>query len=168
MVWGFLDSMHTIILGVTKHMWELFTKILTRSAKRIIDERLLRIQPPRDLRKLPLAMANHSILKAKDWKSWLLYYSIPVCLDLLSMENLEHYALFVKSMHILLQTSISNSELDQCEVNLLKFVAEFESLYGENSIAIMYILLSTPFNQLESQNLFGPHRLFHTKAIFLF
>lgn len=70
MVWGFpLDGMHTIILGVTKHVWELFTKILSHSAKRTIDKRLLRIQPPRDLRTLPLTMANYSILKAKDWKS---------------------------------------------------------------------------------------------------
>jgi len=135
MVWGFpLDGMHTIILGVTKHMWELFTKIINHNAKRNIDERLLRIQPFRDLHKLPLAMTNHSILKAKDWKSWLLYYSIPVCLDLLPTENLEHYVLFVKSVYILLQTSITHSELDQCEIDLLKFVAEFENLYGTISM----------------------------------
>lgn len=45
-----------------------------------------------------------------------------------------HYALFVKSVYILLQTSITHSELDQCEIDLLKFVAEFESLYGAISM----------------------------------
>ncbi|XP_024889701.1 uncharacterized protein LOC112466052 [Temnothorax curvispinosus] len=135
MVWGFpLDCMHTVILGVTKHVWDLFTKILSRDARKIINERLRRIQPPRDLRKLPQSMTNYSNFKAKDWKSWLLYYSIPVCIDLVPKKNLEHYVLFVKSMYILQKTSISHSELDQCEVDLLKFVADFENLYGTTAM----------------------------------
>lgn len=135
MVWGFpLDSMHTMILGVTKHLWDLLKKSLTRETKETLEKRLLLIRPPHDVRKLPMGMSNESNFKAKDWKSWILFYSIPVCLDYLTTEHAKHFALFVKCMYTLHQTCITNAELEQCEEDLMKFIAMTECLYSVNAM----------------------------------
>lgn len=102
--------------------------------KKNIDKLVLLIRPPHDVRKLPTGMANQSHFKAKDWKSWMLYYSIPVVINYLPSEHLEHYALFVKSIYILHQNCIRKADLDQCEVDLMKFVAIFQCLYGVNAM----------------------------------
>ena len=47
---------------------------------------------------------------------------------------MEHYALFVNSMYTLSKSVISKSEIDKCEEDLMKFVAEFEILYGASTM----------------------------------
>lgn len=138
MIWGFpFDYMHTILLGVVKHIWELWIKTsihLTAAKIKNIDESLLKIKPPHDVRKLPHVISDQSNYKAKDWKSWLLYYSIPICLDYIPKKYIHHYALLVKCIYILLKTDITNSELNKCEEDLMIFVALFEVLYGKESM----------------------------------
>jgi len=138
-VWSFpFDYMHTILLGIVKHIWELWAKTssihLTAAKIKNIDESLLKIKPPHDVRKLPHAISDQSNYKAKDWKSWLLYYSIPICLDYIPKKYIHHYALLVKCVYILLKTDITNSELNKCEEDLMIFVALFEVQYGKESM----------------------------------
>jgi len=92
--------MHTTLLGVTKFMWELWGQIssigLNIIKKKKIDDRLLCIQPPHEVHKLPHAISDASNYKGKNWRAWLLYYNIPVCLGSIPKTNLFHYALLVK------------------------------------------------------------------------
>jgi len=46
----------------------------------------------------------------------------------------EHLALLVGSLFRLLQNNITEEELKICEIDLLRFVAEFEILYGEENV----------------------------------
>lgn len=145
MVWGFpFDYMHTILLGVVKHIWELWVKTssihLTAAKIKNIDESLLKIKPPHDVKKLPHVISDQSNYKAKDWKSWLLYYSIPICLDYIPKKYLHHYALLVKCTHILLKSNITNAELKRKQ-DLMIFVALFEVLYGKESMRFNVHLL---------------------------
>ncbi|XP_029157325.1 uncharacterized protein LOC114929811 [Nylanderia fulva] len=146
MVWGFpFDYMHTILLGVVKHIWELWVKTslihLTAAKIKNIDESLLKIKPPHDVKKLPHVISDQSNYKAKDWKLWLLYYSIPICLDYIPKKYLHHYALLVKCTYILLKSNITNAELNKCEQDLMIFVALFEVLYGKESMRFNVHLL---------------------------
>ena len=73
---------------------------------------------------------NHSTCIGSEYQSWLLYYSIPVLIDILPDVYLNHYALLVTSIHFLLGSSISDSELYQAESFLIQFYQEFEHGYG--------------------------------------
>lgn len=143
MVWGFvLDSMHNGILGVTVQLWDLWLKVLTPSQRRLIDDLLLLVKPPRDLYRLPGKLSNRSNWKAAQWKAWLFYYSIPILYGILSNEIMQNYALFVHSMYILSKEFITEVELDKCEEDLMIFVAKFEQLYGIEAMTFnVHILL---------------------------
>ncbi|XP_043472448.1 uncharacterized protein LOC122505079 [Leptopilina heterotoma] len=83
MVWGFpLDYMHNALLGTTESIWVDWYKVLKPEQRRKIDEYLSQVQPPRDLKRVPEQISNKSIWKACHWKSWLLYYSLPMCSEI--------------------------------------------------------------------------------------
>lgn len=127
MIWSFvLDSMYNGILGVTVQLWDLWLKLLTPSQRRLIDDLLLLIKPPRDLYRLLGKLSNKSNWKAAQWKAWLCYYSIPILCGILSNEIMEHYALFVNSMFVLSKKFITEVELHKCEEDLMVFVAKLE------------------------------------------
>ena len=47
---------------------------------------------------------------------------------------LQHYALLVKSAFTLLQIEVSEAELNECEQDLIKFVAFYEMYYGQENM----------------------------------
>lgn len=144
MIWGFpLDYLHNALLGVTQQIWNNLHKILKPVQRQTIDNLLLLIQPPRDLRRHTEKISNKSIWKATHWKSWLLYFCLPICCSFKNIENnLEHFAFFVNTMFILLKMNITADELDKCEQNLLVFVARYQVLYGDDRMTFnIHILL---------------------------
>ncbi|XP_051157257.1 uncharacterized protein LOC127279133 [Leptopilina boulardi] len=136
MVRGFpLDYLHNSLLGVTEQLWNIWNKnVFSPEDRKNIDEEILRIKPPRDLHRLPEKISKKSLWKATHWKSWLLFFSLPILSKYLPNELLEHYALFINSIHTLLKTKITKKELDQCEENLLVFVANYHYLYHEEKM----------------------------------
>ena len=83
-----------------------------------------------------------SVWKATHWRSWLLFCCLPICSRFIPSNLLEHFALFVNSMFTLFKLEISEDKLDTCEQNLLKFVAQYEILYGiENMTFNVHALL---------------------------
>ena len=131
MVWGFpLDYLHNALFGVTEQVWDDWNKRLKPTQRRDIDSLLLLIQPPRDVYRSTEKISSKSVWKATHWRSWLLFYCLPICSRYIPSNLLEHFALFVNSMFTLLKMEISEDELNTCELNLLKFVAQYEILYG--------------------------------------
>lgn len=63
-------------------------------------------------------------------RSWVLFYSLPVLLDILPMEHLSHYALLVASIHMLLSDRIPVSAIDVVKNWLQRFYHDYESIYG--------------------------------------
>lgn len=92
-IWGFpLDYMHTILLGVTHQLWTYWrSHHLDPTAHRIINNRLLNIKPPSEIHRSPRALNKNNKWKATEWRSWLLYYSIPCMTDILRQELLDSY-----------------------------------------------------------------------------
>ena len=73
---------------------------------------------------------------------WLLYYSLPLLLNILPPLYWHHYALLVCALHILLSDSISSAQVDAAECMLLEFCALLPDLYGETSCTANAHLLS--------------------------
>lgn len=83
-VWGFsYDYMHGLLLGVVNTLWAKFWANigteeynLSRTDKRNIEERLLRIKMPSEIHRQARSF-NSGKWKASEWRSWILYLSIP-------------------------------------------------------------------------------------------
>ncbi len=69
-------------------------------------------------------------LAASELKAWLLYYSLPTLNGVLPKKYLQHFALFVEAVFILLGDSISKDDLAVAETFLDTFYKKFAELYG--------------------------------------
>nr|XP_037269998.1 uncharacterized protein LOC119161561 isoform X2 [Rhipicephalus microplus]XP_037285845.1 uncharacterized protein LOC119178705 isoform X2 [Rhipicephalus microplus] len=134
---GFVpDYMHCILLGVARQFLDLwfessgYAYSLSRK-QNMVDERLLAIRPPRDVKRLPRATKERRWWKAKELENWILYYSIPVLHGILERRYLEHWACLVEALHIMLQRSIETAEVNRAEKLLLEFHVRSEMLFGK-------------------------------------
>ncbi|XP_057330917.1 uncharacterized protein LOC130671204 [Microplitis mediator] len=133
-IWGFPhDYMHAVLLGVTRQLWNTWSsEFLTVKKRKIINERLINIKPPNEIHRVPRALQKKKSWKATEWRSWLLFYSVPILTEILNQELLESYKLFVKSVQKLLSSDISEEDLLTCETDLLQFVYDCQRLYGDS------------------------------------
>ena len=76
---------------------------------------------------------------ASEYRSWLLYYSLPVLQGILPELYLTYCCLLVAAMYILLSDSIQLSSLRQAEEYLHKFYLMFAALCGRTT-CIMPVL----------------------------
>ena len=134
-IWGVtFDIMHTEFLGIVNFQYDLC--ITSKKVKEQIDSYLSQIKPIREMQKKPeLIYKNYSNMKAKDWRNWILVYSMPVYNELFKNSLIEedllvHHAIIVNATYTLLKNEITECELDNCEDDLTGYVIDFESLYG--------------------------------------
>lgn len=78
-----------------------------------------------------LLMCGFVCTLASEYRSWLLYYSLPVIHGVLPEPFFTHYTLLVAALHILLSTSISQSNLRRATRYLDRFYENFSALYGQ-------------------------------------
>ena len=136
-----IDYMHCILEGVTK--WLLHSWLNSRNHRepyylgrklKEIDELLLKQQPPHNFTRAPRSLAKHlNYWKASEFRTWLLYYSLPILSDFLPSLYLQHTALLVTAMHILLKQEISESQVDAAEAMIDTFCKLLPELYGNGS-----------------------------------
>ena len=128
------DIMHTEFLGIVNFHYDLC--ITSKKVKEQIDSYLSQIKPIREMQKKPESIyKNYSNMKAKDWRNWILVYSMPVYNELFKNSMMEedflvHHAIIVNATYTLLKNEITECELDNCEDDLTGYVIDFESLYG--------------------------------------
>ncbi len=127
--------MHAVLEGVTR--WLLRTWIdshnhnqpyyIGRCVKKL-DKLLLQQQPPHELSRSPRSLEAHlKYLKASELRSWLLFYSLPLLLDILPSLYLHHFALLVCAVHILLQDSFTKQQIDAADEMIMELLPD---LYG--------------------------------------
>ena len=136
-----VDYMHAVLEGVVRLLlraW--FDSENHREAfylgrcGRQIDDLLLRQRPPHEFTHPPRSVLNHrNYWKASELRNWLLFYSLPILMMCLPPLYLHHYALLVSAIHILLQESLTTSQITAAELMLCDFVALLPELYGEHS-----------------------------------
>ena len=138
------DYMHGVLLGVTKKVLSL---LLSSSGKdepfyvgnRIteIDCRLLAMKPTDDIIRLPRALNDHfHQYKAAELQTWLLFYSIPSLSGILPERYLNHLALMVEGIYLLLKDCQTETDITRASHVLKKFYCEFAELYGYSNVTL--------------------------------
>lgn len=135
-IWGFpCEYLHSVLLGAAKQQWEEWANAksnvyLTPSQRAMIDERLVCIQPPNEMHRLPRCLADRANWRGSEWRSWLLFYSVACLMDFLPDEVLKSYMLLVRATYILLRTDITEDDLIQCEIDIIQYVGDCQKYYG--------------------------------------
>ena len=138
------DYMHGVLLGVTKALLKLQVSVgntskpySVRKSIKEIDERLIKIKPTDEVPRMPRKLEKHlQHLKANELQMWLLYYSVPSLLGYLDPVYLDHYALLVEGVYILLSDHIEETKLVRAEMVLTTFYHQYKSLYGKNNCTL--------------------------------
>ncbi|KAK3923587.1 Snake venom metalloproteinase BpirMP [Frankliniella fusca] len=107
-----------------------------------VNERLLKITPTSDVARAPRSLKERSDYRGHEWFHWVVEYSIPVLKNLLSARFLNHLSFLVHAVALLMQNSVSKSELGYASRYLLKFVTEIDQLYGPQHVTISVHLLT--------------------------
>ncbi|OAD65129.1 hypothetical protein PHYBLDRAFT_176406 [Phycomyces blakesleeanus NRRL 1555(-)] len=132
-----VDPMHNLFLGTAKRMisvWKdlryLPTAVLVRM-QRLADSILV---PPGYAVLSTKIESGFPYMKADEWWSWCLIYSLVVLKDALPEDDYKNWTLFVKACRKLTGPSVTYSEIDSAHQLLGEFGKECETLYGESSI----------------------------------
>lgn len=113
---------------------------------RPIDQELLSVliialKPPREIRRLPRAFTERNYWKAAEWRNFLLFYSPLLIGRFVQAKYFHHWMLLVYAMHVLMKSSITQSDIRSARFALLKFCLQTQSLYGvENMSYNVHIL----------------------------
>ena len=140
LVSGFVpDFLHCALLGVARQLVGLWFEsrnhedpwyIGQPSKQSLYDGCLHQIVVPKEIRRLPRSIGAREHWKANEYKTFVLYYSLIVLRGILPSQFLNHYFLFVWSVHKLLGTTISSDDLSKVEAALDVFIVKMEELYG--------------------------------------
>ena len=137
---GFVpDFLHCALLGVARQLPSLWFETSNHenpwyigqpSKQAIYDTNLKNIAVPKEVRRLPRSITTREHWKANEYKTFVLYYSLIVLQGILPLPFLNHYFLFVWSLHKLLGTCISSDDLMKVKAALDFFIVKIEELYG--------------------------------------
>lgn len=135
------DYMHCVLEGVVKFLLTAWTcpkhrqkPFSIRSHLSDLDKALLEQTPPHEFTRPPRSVMTHlSYWKASEFRSWLLFYSLPLVLNMLPPLYLHHYTLLVCALHLLLLKEVTQIQCGAAEEMLNDFCSLLPELYGENS-----------------------------------
>ena len=136
-----VDYMHCVLEGVVKWLLNNWVKsenhrqpfYLGRNLKEI-DALLLQQRPPHSFMRPPRSLSKHlHYWKASEFRTWLLYYSLPLLTDFLPPLYVHHFSLLVTAMHILLKQEISKHQISVADAMIDAFCKLLPELYGEDS-----------------------------------
>lgn len=142
LAWAFVpDYMHCVLLGVVRQCLSLWfdssnhTKPWSLSTKGdMVDRKLCSIKPSSEVNRLPRSIKTRKYWKASEFRSWLLFYSIPVLHEILPSKYLNHWFILVFCIFTLLKSSVSSSEIDLCKALMDVFCMEMGILYGKEQL----------------------------------
>ena len=131
--------MHGVMLGVVKLMLKLRFSIehkreicSVHDKLTLFDSRLVDINPTVEITRLPRSCHKFGHdWKASEYRNVLIFYGVPVLIDILPKEYLIHLSLLSHSVHKLLQNSISNDRLEAVERMIFTFCEQFQEIYGK-------------------------------------
>nr|XP_054928515.1 uncharacterized protein LOC129385659 isoform X2 [Dermacentor andersoni] len=158
LVWGPTPDYMHCVLESTKQVTEMrlsatgSTWYIGRHIK-LIDSRLLLIKPPIIFSRSGRPLSDRAFWKAAEWRSWLLFYSLPCVSDILPRPYLTHFALLAKAVFLLLKDVILEDEICAAEKSLLAFVQQMAKLYGQNAMTFNVHQL---LHLTKSTRMFGP------------
>ena len=136
--------MHSVLLGVVRHFVNLWFDSASHSEayclrKNVaqIDEIILGIKPPSEIKRLPRSLLQRKHCKASECRSFLLFCSLVALRSFMSSQYYDHWLLLVFAIYHLMEKSVRRCNLLACDVALNKFVALVPALYGAERV-LMY------------------------------
>ena len=130
-----VDPMHNLLLGTAKRLMKIWLALEILDEKKLvfIQEEVNRFTTPIDIGRVPLKIASKfSGFTAEQWKSWVLYFSLPVLKPLLPAEHYACWHKFVKACYIFCRRSISEEQVIIGDKVMMNFCKCFLSVYGKN------------------------------------
>lgn len=103
--------------------------ITLKNVSDTIDSRLLSIQPPTGITRSPRSIKHCCKWKASEWRSWLLFYCIPCLQGLLKDKYLAHLAVLSQASNILLQHSVSRTEIEEAYDLFIRYCYYFQKYF---------------------------------------
>ncbi|CAD6211835.1 GSCOCG00003856001-RA-CDS [Cotesia congregata] len=161
------DYMHAILLGVIKQHTEILLSsfgedyyVGSPNQLEAINIKLLNFKHPTCITRSPRNLTERKMWKATEWRSWILFYSLICLKDILPQKYLEHLALLVEAMYILLSDRINSDELDTSADSLiLRYVVLYEEYFGTQAMTYNIHLL---LHLIKSVIKLGPLRCHNT------
>ncbi len=128
-----VDYMHCVLEGVVKRLLEKW--ITSPRTPYYLNkhkiERITHQRPPHDFTRAPRSIQRHrKFWKASEYRTWVLFYSLPLLLGYLPPLYIHHFSLLVCAMHILLQPKLSPTQISAAETMLNDFVGFLPELYN--------------------------------------
>lgn len=144
-----IDVMHLLFLGICKLLtkfWfdskfsgELFS---CRASIDVVNERLSSIKPPSFVQRMTRSLTELQTWKAKEYKLWFFYYSIPVLNGIMPNNYLLHHMKLVSAISLLSQESIFPEQVDRAGALLEEYVRDFQLLYSLRFLGMNVHLLT--------------------------
>lgn len=147
LVFGFaIDYMHGILLGSCRTVTNLWLDkdsyfYIGDRAVRGMERRLKTITPPTCISRRPRPLSDRIHWKANEWRSWLLFYSIPCSIGNVPGQYLRHHSLLVTACSILLKDKITKAELAKASWYLVLYVSDVQQIYGKPLMGYNFHLL---------------------------
>lgn len=106
-----IDPMHNLFLGTAKHflknVW-MSRGLITTNDLSVIQKRIDSMQVPRYVGRIPYKIASSfSDFTADQFKSWTNYFSLMCLHDILPVEHLKGWQLFVMAARLICQINIT-------------------------------------------------------------
>ena len=130
-----VDPMHNLLLGTAKYMMSVWKdeSLISKSDYQNMQDTVDRIRVPLNIGRIPHKVESQvSSLTADQWKNWVLIYSIPALLSILSQEHLECWSLFVEACSFILKPIINIDDIMEGDRKLTQFCKCYEQLYGKS------------------------------------
>ena len=138
-----LDYMHCILEGVTKLLINCWfnsknhrsTYYLGRYSSEI-DRSILRVKLPHDFRRSTRSIDTVKYWKASELRVFLLFLSLPLLKNYLPSQYVYHLSLLVFSVHLLLGSNISSSDIETADKMLDSFYTLMPVLYSPSQCTL--------------------------------
>lgn len=136
--------MHCILLGVVKSMMKLWIQTtnkrekfyLNKGARQLLNSRILKVKICNFITRKPRSLNDMPLFKASEYRTYLLYILPIVLKGILPNTYYDHLCLLSSAVYKLLKEKIPNDSLKSIEGDLIKFVVDFERLYGAHRVTM--------------------------------
>lgn len=143
------DYMHALLLGVVKQHTEILLSsfgeeyyVGNPNQLKAINKKLLDFKHPSCITRSPRQLTERDMWKATEWRSWLLFCSVICLKGILPQKYVNHLALLVEAVCILLSNKITNDDLKIAETLIIKYVVYYQEYFGEKSMTYNVHLLT--------------------------
>ncbi|XP_014298679.2 uncharacterized protein LOC106693851 [Microplitis demolitor] len=161
------DYLHSILLGTVKQHTELLLSSFgeeyyagSPNQLEAINRILLTFKHPTSITRSPRDIIERNKWKASEWRSWLLFYSLLCLSQIIPHQYLDHLALLVEAVTILLEDKITIEMLQTADGLLIRYVSYYQEYFGSEHMTYNVHLLLHMVNSVANLGPLWAHNTF--------